>query len=425
MKLHRWTIWAQLGLSKLPLLVLVLPVMLASALTARAQDVVAQPPTNPVVPIALQQAQAAENIVPSESVPAFAPDTPLLEWGPTTLRAHLSYQYLYGDGIPAASGEHFTTSIHNVSPEVLVDLGTHWTVDYVPTWVFYSNPAFQDTVDQSIRLAGWGSYEDWILRLSQSYNSSSSPTIETGRQTKEVSSSTSLDATYSLNSKLGLQLTAMEAYLSAESFTSSHEWSTTDWLHYKMAPQLDTAVGLGLGYVDVSQGVDSTYSRPEAQVTWNPTQKITLNIQGGFENRQARGTGTSGQNNPIFAASIQYQPFETTTLGLSALREVSTSVLENQLAKTNGWSATLQQRLLEKFYLSAALSHQKVAYVSLEGGVGALRNDDSYSINLRLSTVLFRRCTVAAIYQNTRNSSGVAGFGLSSRQAGFEVSYRF
>lgn len=404
---------------------LTLLVMAACGLSARGQEVVAERPVEDLVPVALQQAQAAQNIVPSAAAPSFPSDTPLLQWGPTTVHAHLSYQYLYENGLPDSSGQPQTTGIHNVSPELLVELGTHWSLDYVPTWVFYSNSAFRDSVEESVRLAGWGAYEDWVLRLSQSYSTTSSPMIETGQQTDQVSWSTNFSAIYSINSKLGLELTAAQTYQSAEDFTTSHEWSTTDWLHYKIAPHLDTAVGLGVGYVTVSQGADMTYTRPQAQISWGVTGKITLSVHGGVENRRSLGDNSSDQNNPIYGASLQFQPFETTSLSLAADRVVSSSYFENQLTKNTSWNANLQQRLLQEFYLNLSVGHDTVTYVSSLDGEDTPRNDDIYTFNARLSTVLFRRLSVAAIYQNTRDSSAVTGFSLASRQVGLELGYRF
>jgi hypothetical protein len=407
------------------LLMLVHLVLLSRTATATAQDVVAARPAEDVIPAALQQAMAAQNVAPNPAVPPAERSTPLLQAGPITVQASVSYRLLFGDGLPASNGQRLTSTIHDVAPDLSIDLGTHWVVNYVPAWVFYSNSAFTDSVDQSIRLAGWAAYEDWVLHLSQSFLTSSSPTIETGQQTKQTSWLTKFDGTLSLNSKVALEFSALQFYRSAETFTSSREWSTMDWLHYRIAPRLDTAAGLGFGYVNVSEGSDMTFVRPQGQVTWGATDKITLGFHGGVEYRKSVGDSSAGQNNPIYGGSVQYRPFDTTTLALAANREVAASYFANQLTKSTGWTVTLQQRLLQQFYLNIGVAHQKVAYVSSVDGASEQRNDDNSTITARLSTVLFRRCTVAAVYQNIHNSSAVPGYGLSSTQVGLEVSYQF
>jgi hypothetical protein len=177
--------------------------------------------------------------------------------------------------------------------------------------------------------------------------------------------------------------------------------------------------------VGVSKGTDMTYTRPQVQVTWTATRKITFTIHGGEESRHFLSGGTPNLNSPIYGASVLYQPFETTKLTLGTEHQVTASFLEDEITKGTQWTGQLEQRLLKEFYLSVALSRGKVDYLPLAGSTVGPRNDLNYSLNVRLSTTLFRRCTVAAIYQDSHNSSTEAGFGLSSSQVGFEIGYRY
>jgi hypothetical protein len=402
-----------------------LAALAVGAVGAQAQDVWAPAPVADVVPQALQQAQAAQNDNPSVAVPVYAPDTPLLVSGPVTVRAHVLYRILYGDGVPTPGGQRESTTIQNFAPELLVDLGRHWALDYTPSWSYYSNSAYDNSVDQSVRLSGWATYQDWTLQLAQNYNTSTAPSIETGEQTKQVNWSNNFSAFYSINSAMGLELTAQHAFQSAENFTSSHEWSTADWLHFKFDPHLDTAAGLGYGLVDVNQGTDMTYLRPQAQVTWSLTHKVSVNVHGGVERRHFQSSNLPGLTNPIYGTSITLQPIETTRLTIGAEHAVATSLFENVITKSTIWRADVEQRLLTEFYLSAGVSHEKVDYLPLTGTFVTARGDNNYSLNASLSTTLFRRCSVAAVFHNTRNSSTLDGFGVSSRQIGLEIGYRY
>ena len=118
-------------------------------------------------------------------------------------------------------------------------MGNYWTVDYSPTWDFYSSREFRDTLDQNVRLAGGTSYEDWTLGLSQSYSKSSDPQVETGTQTDEETFSTTLSASYRINSKLSLDMGLNQDFILTSQFQNSREWSTMDWLNYQFWPRLD------------------------------------------------------------------------------------------------------------------------------------------------------------------------------------------
>jgi hypothetical protein len=112
-------------------------------------------------------------------------------------------------------------------------------------------------------------------------------------------------------------------------------------------------------------------------------------------------------------------------LSLNANRAVTPSFFNGQITRNTGVGATLQQRFLGKLYLTAGVQHGTSSYIASAPGVVAGRDDTYDSINLRLSTAFFSRGTVAATYQHSRNSSNIAGFGLTSNQYGVELAWRF
>ncbi|HEY4300860.1 MAG TPA: outer membrane beta-barrel protein [Candidatus Didemnitutus sp.] len=396
-----------------------------SGVTLLGQDIVTTTPQESAVPAALKQVQDAENPIVSQATPANLPDSPLVMSGPFTVRAHLAYRLEYADGLPDPSGQDRSTSIQNLSTDIFVDLGRHWVFDYLPTLVYYGNSAFTNSVDQSLRLNGWASYEDWTLQMSNSYSSTTSPNVQIGEQARQITWTNSIGALYSINSALGLELGLSHSYQSAEEFASSHEYATADWLHYKAAPRLDTSVGLAYGYVDMSTGTDNTYVRPQIRLTWSVLSKISLSAHAGEETRHFRDGVAANANNPIYGASLQWQPIETTRITIGADRLVATTYFAGVIMKTNQWNAGLEQRLLQHFYFSASIAQQKNDYVIPAGVLVSVRNDDTYSYDFRVSTDLFGRATAAVFLQDTHNSSDLSQFALSSRQYGLEVGYRF
>jgi hypothetical protein len=81
--------------------------------------------------------------------------------------------------------------------------------------------------------------------------------------------------------------------------------------------------------------------------------------------------------------------------------------------------------LLQNFHLSVSLGHETTSYLSTAGNVTAGRGDDSNSFNARLSTTILGKVSIAALYQNSRNSSNLAGYGFTSSQVGLEVGWRY
>jgi hypothetical protein len=351
------------------------------------------------------------------------------------------YRFLYGDGIQSDPGEKETTAINEFSPGVLLGLGRHWTLDYTPTISVYSNNKFRDTFDHAVYLNGGTAYEDWVLGVSQSYVNDDEPLVETADQTSQDTYTTGLSASRKLGSRMLLQCSASQVlrYVeesgrvtnTIERVTNSREWSTLEWLNYQFWPRFSGGLGVGFGYVDVEEGADSLYERPQGRITWQPTEKLFCQVHGGVEIRQFMGSNAADTLvNPIMDGSVEYRPFETTTLSVSAEHVVSTSDLEDQVTETTTVGASVDQRLFRRLNLNVGFSFSSATYVSTQSKVSQSnisegRDDDYYSIHVRLGTRILKRGTIAAFYQYSDNLSNRSGFGYSSSQGGLELGYRY
>ena len=308
-----------------------------------------------------------------------------------------------------------------VSFSILAAIG-HWITR--PPGGFFSNKQFRDTLDQNVILTGGTTYEDWVLSLTQSYISSSTPLVETGTQTDQQSWLTALNASYRFNSKMTMDLTLDQNIVSADSFTSYREWSTLDWLNYQFWPRLDASLGVSFGFVNVDAGSDMTYEQIQARVRWRATDKISFQIHGGLEDRQFLQGSAGSLLNPVAGGLIQYQPFEVTKFSITMDRTVAVSYFQNQVTEGTEVMGDLNQRLLKRLYLDLSGGYHTVKYVGA-GASGTGRRDDYYTFDARLSCPFLKRGTAAVFYQYSNDSSTTPGFTFSSNQVGFEVGYRF
>ena len=394
---------------------------------ANAQDTVTPPPAAPTPPPALAPAPIGGTpVVPSgNAVPNAVAAGPLAQWGPVSVRPHLDYRLTYGDGIQSSLGQPVTTGIQAISPGILFGLGSAWTLDYTPSWTLYSNRAFKDTLGNAADLHGDTAYGDWTFGFSQNYSRSSLPLVETGQQTVQETYSTGITASDRLNLRMVLDMSVNQDVRFAETFTNTREWSTQEWLHFEFSPRLDAAIGLGYGYVGVSPGPDATYWKPDVQIVWKMTDKISFNVQGGVERRKARAINAKVLTNPILNAAVLYQLLETTSFSFNASRAVAVSYFADEVTVSTGWNAAVQQRLLGELQLGVGAGQQKASYVSVINNLSAGRSNRYDSFNVSLSTTFLRRGSVSAFYLISRNSSNVGAYGFTSHQIGLQVGYRF
>jgi hypothetical protein len=408
------------------------PLLLASMLSLSAEPALA--------PIAnTSPAGSTQSIGSDDRQPLFtgkgAADTTAqqapFQWGPIDLRPHLLYRIMHGDGIQSIPGRQLSSWIQNVSPGVLLDLGADWNVDYTPTWSYYSNRAFRDTFEQAANLNGQAAYGDLALQFTQTYVESAQALIETGGQTDQKNYATTLSASYRFDPKIWLNMTASQnvqltnAVIPTQSLADFREWSTIDFVHYRFSAQLDIGLGGSAGYVAVYPGADMTYTRPQVQLNWQASDKISFKASGGYETRKFRTHDARKLNNPALEGAIQYQPFQYTKLTVGAGRTTSASYFAYEVSKNTRWNVDLEQRLLQRFYLSAGIGRQKNQYLAATSRAVASREDEAYFSHVRLHTSLLRRGTVAIFYQKTRNSTNIEAYRFSSDQVGCEIGYRY
>jgi len=130
--------------------------MLAFASVAEAQPVIMQPPQYSVPPPALQQAQGNEMQVfnPAEDFLNMLAGINPYQWGPVSFRPSVSYSFSYATGVQSSPGTNSATITQTVTPNFFFGLGSHWTLDYSPSWTFYSSSQLQDSLTNRSRCPG-------------------------------------------------------------------------------------------------------------------------------------------------------------------------------------------------------------------------------------------------------------------------------
>lgn len=412
--------------------------LFACASAAEAQPVIMQPPQFSVPPPAMQEVQnnnETQVFNPAEAFWNLLQEINIYQWGPVSFRPSVSYSVTYATGVQSSPGTSSATVSQSVSPNFLFVIGRHWTLDYTPSWAFYSSHQLQDSLNHSATLSWGTTYEDWTMGFSQGYTRSDTALIQTGAQTEQEGYSTAINASYQVNTKISLQMGVNQSFNYIGNGTSSTNmygnlanskaWSTMEWLNWQFWPRLSAGLGVGTGYTTQDGSPDSVNEQYQAQVNWRVTDKVSFSLNGGLEDQQYLSGGQGALLTPIFGATIQYQPFQQTQLSVSASRSVSPSYFQNQNTESTSLTATLNQRLLKKFTLGLTGGYSTVNYVATTSGIAAGRTDDTYSFSANLSHSLTKRGTISMSYGYSENRSGVSGFSYSSEQIGLQVGYQF
>jgi hypothetical protein len=367
--------------------------------------------------------------------------------GPFRLYPELGYLFTYGNGLQAQPGVNSTTAISTVSENLLLRIGSHWSIDYTPRQAFYSNPLFRDTTDQSVSLIGGTTYGDWTLNLSQSYVDTTQPLVETGTQVDQVAYATALNAAWQMNGHLSLQLGLNQNFrfenLGSGNFGSGlsdmHEWTTSDWLNYQFERQLGAAIGVTGGYDEVGLGSDMPFEEVQGRVNFQPGSKLVLTVTGGVEDRQFIHPYAPSLVAPIFSAIAQYQVLEGTSLSLSGSRTVTPSFFGNEVNVITSVMAGVRQHIVGTMFFSINGGYTSEPYTSIVPGplppyyfgvptttyLVQTRSDTRTDIRVSLSAAFRTRLTGSIFYTRNDNTSSQSNFAYSGNQVGLQLNYRF
>jgi hypothetical protein len=363
----------------------------------------------------------------------FARQGPLVRWGQLAVRPYTSYSITRDDGFFRPNGMPVDVTIQGFTQGLALELGKTWSFDGVLSYSTYSEPSLKGATTGSMTLGGRWEIRDWQVSASQHYSSNAPFVVETGGQNAERTFSSRIGAGTQIGDKTSLQVGGAWTKRVANPLTSNVAWTGSDWnsltgsvaVQYNVSQKLNFTASVNAGHDEISANPNMSHYGPQLRVQWRPTARLSASAGGGYESRTVHGTDGGTTHTPVYDASLAYSPTETTTLGVSASRSVTTSYFNDQTSLGESWSANLGQRLFTRFFLSASYSEGRTTYDPTTRRVTSLRADRYRATNASLSTAILKRGSVSLTAGRSRNLSDRSLFAFASTQYGASFNYRF
>ena len=369
----------------------------------------------------------------SDLAGGLAQSGPLTRVGPVAVRPYASYELAQGHGILRMPGVPDDVSRQTLSAGLLLDAGRGKYADYQISRVSYSDNGPANATNQNLRAEDEVVVGPWRIKLGGQFGDNSNILVATGCYAREQAYGANSLVAYQVgrNTELELNLRVADRSSVAESagFAWAESdwtlWSASTWLRRHFGPQLNVALGFAVGYDDLARGTDMWHTQPQLQVSWRPTDKVSLTAEYGLEERHAWAPGGRTHRNHRYGVSLLYSPVATTSVSAELHQSVDPSYFSGQTTEGEGWSVGLRQRLLGRLFLSATYSQLRTDYESVLGGADTGRAELYRALSFRLSTPVLQRGSVGLSYQKASNRSNVAAYDFNSHQFGEEFSYRF
>ena len=389
---------------------------------------------------ALPSSESPSSYTPAESMPT--------ELSPSPRRFHYNLSFearaVYDDNVTLAPIDPIDDFYGRVEATIAFGVGdiesteeNHFGVVYRPSYYFYRDNSDFNAFEHLARLDAAYRFSRLSLNAHGNIQSVMSSHLEstsvTGRGASTINTA-NIDAggrqrvtTYSAGMTAGYDLTGKTtvsagAEFSAadfESLINSHTFSGNLAVDYKLQPKVSLGVvgSAGKNFVD-EPTPDQTFGQLRARMSYEVTGKVTANASAGVELRDF-DSGIDDHLSPVFEIGVNYQPFDGTTVTLSAGQHIQNSaVLSNQDYTSTHFTGTLRQRLFQRVTVTLSGGVEHLSYFSTVDGSDTLRSDNYYFVEPGIDVNITRYWSVGVFYVHRMNDSTIALFGFDENQFG-------
>lgn len=350
---------------------------------------------------------------------------PFLKYGRIEARPYINYSGTYNDAMLLQPGVVGNTFIDMIAPGVAVNLGQRFSFNYSPTFIWYSNGLFRDTVAHAFSGSGALTGSRWNLSLTQNYGYTAAPRVETGRQTDIETVGTQLNAAVRISQKLQLTGSIDQNLTFVAQAPDFHDWSATGNVVIQLAERVSVSLRGRTGYSAIYKSPDMVYAQPGGQVSWSPLDRLSFSGGVSFDYRATLLRRWRWRGNPLYSASVRYEPTKTTRVQGSVNQTTSPSLFAGQTVNSTSWIVTVDQRFLKHLWFSAGLDYQNSKYQTNGRATDIRRNDNVWRYTSGVRTTVLRKIALSLTYEDSENNSNIDAFALRSHQIVWTVGYRY
>lgn len=342
------------------------------------------------------------------------------------LHPSIHYSLQYGDAVPSGPGERKKSTIHQLTPSLRAVFAEQWTFSYSPSFVWYSNSAFEKQTNHNVALHGSGRTGDVDIGLNQTYSHSTEALIETGQQTKQEVWGTSISAAKPITDRLVAEASGSQQLRFTDTFTDTRAWNGSGWLRYQYSSSLTLGGGIGGGYTAINPGADFTSRFAKTNLRWTAGPRLSTEITLGADFTKSTADDSSTHSSPAYGVNLRYQIFEPTAVVLTADRSVGTTYFSEQMSDLREVSLRLEQRILGRLQLYLSASRSDADYIQARRTVSTQDRSDKLTVlRASLGARFFDRLPVSISWQHNRNDSNNRVYALRSTTVGLNVGWDF
>lgn len=361
----------------------------------------------------------------------------------------LAISAAYDDNLQLAAGHSGGGFYFTLEPGITLGIGDAITkegnylrLDYAPSVFIYAEDSDFNSLQHLVRLEGGYRWTRLSLTASQDVqildgadlNVTSNTGTVVNRVNLDVSARTRLNIYvsranfgYFLTEKTALNLALQYSRNDYRSLLSSQITSGDLSVSYTYSPKLTAGLGVTVGYlVPERPSVDQDFEQVNVRLNYQLFGKVSANGSFGLEVREFGGSDGGTKVTPVLELGVLYQPFDSTTLSLSATRRVlSSATLAQQDFTTTNVTVSGRQRFLQKIFFTLTFGYENADYFSTNRAVSASRRDNYFYVQASAEYAVTKFWNLGGFYTHRQNDSTGAGTSFTDNQVGLRTSFSF
>jgi hypothetical protein len=301
--------------------------------------------------------------------------------------------------------------------------GDYAFIDYTANAMHFLSHDSADAVDQNGGLTMQWGLPKTVLGLKARVQTLSTPEIDLGVRTRRTIFTADATADYTISDKTSFTFDAGGTERAYATELSSDEYHGQLFMNYQWAPKTSIGVGVEAGLRQEESNPDQYYQQGLFRSTYNPTDRLSINFNGGIEVDEA--SGGANQLNPVFGLGANYIIDADNTFSLDASRSTSSSaVISGETTEITSANIDFRHRIYGDFSCALSVGYQNVQFYSQT--LSTLARTDNY-IFLRPSiTYNFAQWSrLELAYEYHRDVSSQQSFDFGENVASLQIDFIF
>jgi len=249
--------------------------------------------------------------------------------------------------------------------------------------------------------------------------------IDSGARTSRRIFDTVQVASYEMSEKDFIELQGQNVVRDYQVGPGSVEWQGRALYNYRWDPKLTLGGGVAVGVLDTDGSTGQTYEQALLRALYDPTEKISIQAQGGVEAREFGGA-VNDRLAPVIDLTCTYRPWLGASVNLNAYsRTVGSSASDNLDYTASGVDLSLAKELGVSWLATLKGGYENNSYFYTNIQTASPREDNFFYLNPSVQLRVTEHAKLEVFYNYRKNTSNNSERAFTDNQVGIRASFTY